>query len=452
MAEANEGAQSPLEDAELIDWTRSGPAKYRFLRALYDLFMDGAESEGPLGTDFANFRAAGGAMLEQHARFEALHGSMPSREDWRSWPIDLRDPGSAAVTAFAEAHGREVRFHMFGQWLADRSIRNAQQAALSSGMRIGLIGDFPVGMDPGGSHVWSRQSDVLLGLTIGAPPDLLNPMGQSWGLTNFSPRALVDRGFAPFIETMRAAMRNAGGVRIDHAMGLARLWLVPEGASPADGAFLNFPMTDLLRLIALESARQDAVVIGEDLGTVPPGFSQALEQAGIHGMRVLWFERDQAGFSEASAWQRSAIAMTSTHDLPTVAGWWKGSDLRARHEHGRLGNNLTLEKLEEERVEDRKLLWERLVTEGMVEGDPPPEDNPEPVVDGVLKYVCSTDSVLCLIPLEDLIGQEEQPNLPGTVDEHPNWRRRLPVEAAHALEGGDVERRVEIISSLRPHR
>ena len=168
-------------------------------------------------------------------------------------------------------------------------------------MRIGVIGDLAVGMDPNGSHAWSRQADVLAGLSIGAPPDLFNPRGQDWGLTGFSPRALTAGGFAPFLATVRAALRNAGGVRIDHVMGLTRLWLIPQGADPADGAYLAYPLGDLLRLLALESQRHGAIVVGEDLGTVPGGFREELEIAGLHGMRVLWFERNGQEFSPPDA-------------------------------------------------------------------------------------------------------------------------------------------------------
>ena len=215
------------------------------------------------------------------------------------WPKDLRDPGSPAVAVFAASHEQEVLFHCFLQWLADRSLAIAQGRARAAGMRIGVIGDLAVGMDPDGSHAWSRQGDVLAGLSIGAPPDLFNPRGQDWGLTGFSPRALTAGGFAPFLATVRAALRNAGGVRIDHAMGLTRLWLIPEGADPADGAYLAYPLGDLLRLLALESQRHGAIVVGEDLGTVPGGFREELEIAGLHGMRVLWFERNGHGIQSA---------------------------------------------------------------------------------------------------------------------------------------------------------
>jgi len=283
--------------------------------------------------------------LQDHACFEALQLAMQPRLGWRQWPVDLQDPGSFAVRAFADAHAEEVLYHQFLQWLTDRSLGEATAQARNAGMRIGLIGDLAVGMDPSGSHAWGNRRDVLLGLTIGAPPDLLNPTGQDWGLTSFSPRALEQNGFGPFIAMLRSTMRHFGGIRVDHAMGLSRLWLVPEGLSPADGAYLTYPVQDLMRLLALESVRHNVVVIGEDLGTVPEGFHEMMEQGGIHGMRVLWFERDQhTRFLPSRGWSNTAVAMTSTHDLPTVAGWWTGTDIEVRHRHGRLGNGVDPKK------------------------------------------------------------------------------------------------------------
>ncbi|WP_428488163.1 4-alpha-glucanotransferase [Rhodopila sp.] len=446
------GVGSPPTNG-LIDWVTASGAKYTVLRKLFEMFLDGPDWDSALGADFARFRAEQGALLLEHACFEAMQAARMPESQWRTWPMDLRNPRGAAVTSFAEAHGEEILFHQFLQWLADRSLAAAQRQAREAGMRIGLIGDLAIGMDPAGSHAWSRQNDILLGLTIGAPPDLLNPRGQDWGLTGFSPRALEDHGFAPFIATLRAGMRHVGGIRVDHAMGLTRLWLIPEGASPADGAYLNYPVADLLRLLALESVRHNVVVIGEDLGTVPEGFHDMLEQGGVHGMRVLWFERDaQASFLPPRGWGNSAVAMTSTHDLPTVAGWWKGSDIEVRHQHGRLGEGVSPDTIREERDKDRPKLWNAFVREHVSEGPVPSPEETGRVVDAAVKFVAKTEVPLSLIPLEDLLGQEEQPNLPGTVTEHPNWRRRLPFSTGSVLEEESVARRIEAVASERPRQ
>ena len=449
---AREVASQPASNG-LIDWPAASAAKYRSLRTLFDSFIDGSDWDGPLGADFARFRADQGALLYEHACFEALHAARMPDGQWRRWPLDLRDPRSPAVACFAAAHPEEVLYHQFLQWMTDRSLAATQETARLAGMRIGLIGDMAVGMDPNGSHAWSRQRDILLGLTIGAPPDLLNPKGQDWGLTSFSPRAMEENGFSPFLATVRAAMRHAGGIRVDHAMGLARLWLVPEGASPADGAYLNYPVVDLLRLLALESVRHNVVVIGEDLGTVPEGFHEMLEQGGIHGMRVLWFERDgQAGFVPPRAWGNTAVAMTSTHDLPTIAGWWTGADIDIRQQHGRLGEGVDPDTIRAERAQDRPKLWDALSREHLVQGSAPASDETETVVDAAVRFVAKTEVPLSLIPLEDLLGQVEQPNLPGTVSEHPNWRRRLPLPADRVLSRADVSRRIDAIATERPRQ
>jgi 4-alpha-glucanotransferase len=447
------GAFARLEMEKLIDWPASADAKLGLLRALFDGFLGGPDIDGSLGADFASFRADGGDLLHQHATFEALHADRVPEHDWRRWTLDLRDPDSAAVTAFAASRRHEVLFHEFLQWVADRSLAAAQRRAHEAGMRIGLVGDLAVGMSPTGSHAWSRQRDILLGVAIGAPPDLFNPRGQDWGLTGFSPRALEDGGFVPFIATLRAVLRHTGGLRIDHAMGLSRLWLVPEGADPADGAYLTYPLTDLLRLLALESARHDAIVVGEDLGTVADGFRETLSQDGVHGMRVLWFERGEANsFAPPEAWDVAALAMTTTHDLPTVAGWWHGTDIAVRAECGRLGAGVTAEAALAERQDDRAALWQRFVTEGLVDGAAPSPDAPQRVVDPALAFVARTRSPLCMVPVEDLLGQKEQPNVPGTVEEHPNWRRRMPAPADALLQGEATAARIARLAAERPRK
>jgi 4-alpha-glucanotransferase len=420
------------EQAPLIDWTAAGAAKFARLRRLFDDFTARDLAVGtPLATDFERFVQAGGDALREHALFEALHAERPG--NWVDWPAGWRQGDAAAV-----------RYHLFLQWIAARSFAAAQTAARAAGMRIGLVGDLAIGMDRAGSHAWARQSDLLLGLSIGAPPDGFNPHGQDWGLTGFSPSALVARGFEPFLATLRAALAHAGGVRIDHIMGLMRLWLVPRGAPASEGAYLAYPLEDLLRLLALESHRHGAVVIGEDLGTVPPGFRARLRRAGIAGMDVMWFERTRLTYRKPARWRRDAVAMTTTHDLPTVAGWWSGEDIRTRRALG-----LSAAGEEEERKQDRVRLWRAFTAAGTAHGAPPPVDRPASAIDAALGYVAQSPSPLMLAPLEDLLGLEAQPNLPGTIDEHPNWRRRLVPAAKDLFDAPEVEARARIVAGHR---
>jgi 4-alpha-glucanotransferase len=431
------------EQAPLIDWTAAGAAKFARLRLLFDDFVTRDLAAGtPLAADFERFVREGGEALREHALFEAAHATQPG--NWADWQAGWRHPADTAVVNYLKSGAASVRYHLFLQWIAARSFAAAQAAARAAGMRIGLIGDLAIGMDRAGSHAWARQSDLLLGLSIGAPPDIFNPRGQDWGLTGFSPRALLARGFEPFLATLRAALAHTGGVRIDHIMGLMRLWLVPRGAPASEGAYLAYPLEDLLRLLALESHRHGAVVIGEDLGTVPPGFRARLRRAGIAGMDVMWFERTRLTYKKATRWRRDAVAMTTTHDLPTVAGWWSGEDIRTRRA---LGFGAAGE--EEERKQDRMRLWRAFTTAGIAQGAPPPVDRPDAAVDAALGYVAQSPSPLMLAPLEDLLGLEAQPNLPGTIDEHPNWRRRLVPAAKDLFAVPEVEARARIIAGHR---
>jgi 4-alpha-glucanotransferase len=431
-------AWSKLERLPLIDWPNAVVLKLKVLRTLYEHFCTHERAQHtPRALEFHGFCERAGRALEDHARFEALQAAQLSQEGgnghWRNWPEALRDPRSPEVEAFAEANRHEVDFHLFLQWLAAKGLSHAQHAARDAGMAVGLIADLAVGCDSAGSHAWSYRDDMLQGVSVGAPPDLFNQAGQAWGLTTFSPRAMRTQGFSAFIDMLRAAFAHAGGIRIDHILGLRRLWLVPEGESARNGAYLRYPLEDLLRLIALESWRHRAIVIGEDLGTVPPGFRERLEEHGIAGIRVLWFEgaHDGKGFKPPSAWDHNAVGTTTTHDLPTVAGWWRGSDITWRNRIGqtmaRADGRDPEEAAQEVRAQDRAELWRAFQQAGVAAPDvaaPPPDRAP---VDEALAFVAATPGPLVTFPLEDLLAQVEQPNLPGSIDEHPNWRRRVSV-------------------------
>jgi 4-alpha-glucanotransferase len=443
---AVEAEADELEQAGLIDWRRSSRTKMKIFRRLFDDFFVNDLSANPptaLATDFAQFRATHGSSLTEHAVFEALHATRLKTDgsdwNWRDWPTEWRDPHGAAVRKFTEHNKIEILFHVFLQWIADRSLAMAQRHATEAGMRVGVIADLAVGMNIGGSGTWSGQNDVLGGLQIGAPPDLFNAAGQNWGLTTFSPRALSIHGFGPFIAVLRACMRHAGGVRLDHAMGLMRLWVVPQGAKASEGAYLSYPLTDLLRLTALESHRHGAVVIGEDLGTVPAGFRDRLAATGIYGMSVLWFERNRAAFAPPHKWASDGAAMTSTHDLPTVAGWWRGRDLEVRAQVGFIPD---LEEEQAARKKDRKTLWEAFSAAKAMHGGAPPPNQSTPVVDAAIKFIAQTPSHLALLPLEDALALDDQPNLPGTIDEQPNWRRRYQGKAGALLDPSAVADRL----------
>jgi 4-alpha-glucanotransferase len=421
-----------LEAETLVDWPSVARARMDRLRSI------AAQARGDLDQmqEFHEFRHARGEVLELHARFEALHSffyrQSPKFWHWRSWPRVYHDPARREVAAFAREYQRQVDFHAFLQFLADKGLQEAQETAREAGMPIGLIADLAVGADSGGSHFWARQREMLSGLSIGAPPDLFQTSGQNWGLAAFSPRGLAANGYGAFLEMLRVSLAHAGGVRIDHAMGLNRLWVVPEGASAAEGAYLHFPEQDMRRLLALESVRHGAIVVAEDLGTVPEGFTNRLEEAGIDGMRVLWFERDQAqNFTSPATWSRHAAAMTTTHDLPTVAGWWRARDIEWRAQL-----EFTPDPVAEvvARADDRQKLWAAFTASGAAEGKVPLPAETALAVDAAVTHVAGSVCDLTIIPIEDVLGLEDQPNLPNTVNEHPNWRRRLEGEAATILD------------------
>ncbi|WP_346796136.1 4-alpha-glucanotransferase [Halomonas sp. Bachu 37] len=442
-----------LEADDLLDWPEAARTKLTWLRFLYDDLMAGEDEDSQaLRQQLEEFRRAGGDLLENHCRFEALqHERGPG--DWREWPEALRDPQSPEVASFAQKHAHEVGFHAFLQWIVADGLSRAQQATRDSGMAVGLIADLAVGADAAGSQTWSRQTEMLEGVSIGAPPDLLNGQGQDWGLAAFSPYGLVRSGFRSFIDMLRSAFAQAGGVRIDHVLGLMRLWLVPHGAPPTQGGYLRFPLDDMLRLVALESWRHRGIVIGEDLGTVAPGFRQRLAARGILGMQVLWFEQDEdEQYLAASDWSADAMATTSTHDLPTVAGWWVGRDIDWRSRLGLLKESQSADSEKQARRQERAKL---AATLGLL-GDTPTAETLEAadipaslVLDSCARHLGRTPAPLMLLPVEDALGLEEQANLPNTIDEHPNWRRRWAVDAEELLASSEVRERLAQLDRTR---
>jgi 4-alpha-glucanotransferase len=427
------------EDAPLIDYPEMGAGKLALLRRLFDGMDPGSET----ASAFRAWRESAGEDVERHATFEVLHDAL--RDDrgrlqhWRDWGGEYADPGAPGVARLREARAQDVAFHAFLQWLAEDGLHGAHDRAKRAGMTIGLVADLAVGVDGGGSQAWASREDLLTGLHMGAPPDIYNAKGQDWGLAALDPAALRRTGFRAFLRMLRASLRWSGGIRIDHILGFHRVWVVPEGAPPTEGAYLHFPLDDLLRLVALESRRHGAVVIGEDLGTVPGGLRRKLGQRGILGMSVLWFEQTRRGFLPPDKWRADSAAMSTTHDLPTVAGWWSGRDLDWKDELDLFPSPESGREARADRAREKKGLWRAMCRAGAAHGPLPPPD--EPPADAALAHVASTACRLALAPMEDLLGLREQPNLPGTIDEHPNWRRRLP-EGAHRLDDGETQARL----------
>lgn len=391
---------------------------------------------------YCDFLAAQGQALEDHALWCALaevHGS-----DWHAWPEALRDPRSQETArARAELLDR-VDFHCRLAWLTDTQLAEAQRAALDAGMPLGLVHDLAVGVHPGGADAWAQRDAFAQGMSVGAPPDAFNARGQDWGLPPWRPDALAASGYAPYRGLLRGLLAHAGALRIDHVMGLFRLWWVPEGRPPTDGTYVSHDAEAMLAVLALEAHRAGTVVVGEDLGTVAPGVREALARRGVLGTSVLWFERDWTGDGRPIApedWREGCLATATTHDLPSTAARLTGDHVTLRH---RLG--LLTRPLEEERTEDATdtAEWLALLTRrGLL---PEGGGDEEAAVRAVHRFLLRTPARMIGVWLPDTIGDRRPQNLPGTWDQYPNWR--LPIADA---EGHPVTLE-ELTASPRLHR
>lgn len=349
-----------------------------------------------------------------------VHGS-----DWRQWPTELRRCDSPAVAQARRAFDERVRFHVWLQVFADEQLGRTQQVARDAGMDVGVVHDLAVGADPAGADAWMLQDTLALSARIGAPPDLFNQQGQDWGMPPWHPQRLADAGYRPLRDMLRSLLRHAGGVRIDHVLGMFRFWWIPEGAGPRDGTYVQYDAEALLGIIALEAERAGAVVIGEDLGVVPPTVRATLAERGVLGSSVLWFEREEVEPGEVGPlrpmveWRADAMASVTTHDLPTALGWLRGDHLRIRADLGLVDDPAADEAAWRK---ERDELLAHLVASGVLESADLPE---EELALGLHRYLGETPSRYVVAAPGDAIGDVRQPNVPGTVDEYPNWR--LPI-------------------------
>ena len=443
--------------AELIDYGAVAACKRAVLEALFRRFCSGeladtGAARNRLGKTFRDFQQRGGRALADFAIFEALHEHYTTQRrefSWRQWPLPMRNPRSREVAEFAAARGDRVEFFQFLQWEADRQLAAAARAGRHQGLSVGLYRDLAVGANPNGAEAWADQELVAPGASIGAPPDALSRAGQNWGLAPINPLALRRQGYAPFIASLRANMRHAGILRIDHVMSLNRLYWIPSGTKSNVGSYVNYPLADLLRILALESHRQACAVIGEDLGTVPHGFRKTIRAANVLSYRVLVFERRRdGGFVPPGDYPSLAAATEATHDIATLKGFWLGRDLEWRRRLNVYPNAAAAAAEATERRSDRRLLLEALLREGLLAAEDVgqflPEDG-EPVystklADAILSYLARSRARLMLVQLEDVVGESEQANLPGTTDAHPNWRRRMPLRLEDIAVGADLQR------------
>jgi 4-alpha-glucanotransferase len=416
VAELATEARTLNEDGH-IDRTRALVVK---LRALEAIWRAGGGRPRPASTALGAFRTRRGEDLTLWATYVALTEELGAI--WRSWPEQYRHPRSPAVARFAAGRAERVAFHTWVQWLIDEQLRRAAEV----GPRI--ITDLPVGFDPNGFDAWCWQDLLASSASIGAPPDVFNAAGQDWAVPPFIPARLRKARMEPFVRTVRDGLRHAGGIRVDHVLGLFRLWWVPHGLGPADGAYVRYPVDELLAVLAIESARAGALVIGEDLGTVERGVRNTLRRWGLLSTRLAYFER-----RPPATYPRHAMAGVTTHDLPTVAGVWTEADLADQRAAGLNPDPRQL-----------ALLRRRLARVGKVA----PEATTDEAILAVHAAIARSPAALAVATLEDASRVAERPNLPGTTDaQRPNWSTALPTplekltEDAFVLELATVLRR-----------
>jgi (1->4)-alpha-D-glucan 1-alpha-D-glucosylmutase len=444
-----------LRAVPLVDYSGVATAKRRVIDIVYAEFRDKHLGRGDTrDRAFSAFRTSQGAPLRRFALFHALREQLGATDwalrDWRNWPDDLRHPERPAVEVFATEHAERVEFYEYLQFLLFEQLAHLRESVARAGMSVGVYGDMAIGVDVAGAEGWGSQDIIAPGLSIGCPPDPLAPHGQNWGLPVFNPVAMKRQGYEPFIRVLRSTMQAFGALRIDHVLGLYRLYCIPI-EDPLHGAYLHCPFEDLIRIVMLESHRSKCIVIGEDLGTLPAGLRDVLIAYGLLSYRVLWFEQDPDIFIEPERYPAQALVTISTHDLPTMAGFWAGSDISLRKSLNLMSDNQIAE-MRIERENAKAKLAMAMGRAGLLKSEEKPDAMP---IAEIHRYVARTPSSLLLVQIEDILGEMDQANMPGTVDEHPNWRRKIKLDipalladkamrqlALIAAEEGRVDRKI----------
>ncbi|NND91631.1 MAG: 4-alpha-glucanotransferase [Granulosicoccus sp.] len=431
-----------LRSTEFVDYSAMARAKLPVLEDLFDIFtLNHLATNSNRAQTFRRFLTQQGSSLQKFALFEALRETQVNAldnaaDDWHQWPKSLRHPDSDAVIDFAEHNAQRIQFHCWLQWLAHEQLNRAATEASVRGMKVGLYRDLAVGVASGGSDTWANQELFADNVQVGAPPDEFSAGGQNWALPALNPRALRDAGYSLLVDILRRNMSAAGALRIDHVMGLMRIFCIPAGEKPSEGAYVDYPIDDLLAIVALESQRQACIVIGEDLGTVPNGLREKLHNSGVLSYRLMYFEKHYDGdhsFRRPDEYPAQALVGANTHDLPTLRSYWSGSDLELRDSLHLFPGDDMLVQLLKQRAFDRDRLLNALINESLLSQEAAEAYRASRNIDIQLirqihLYLARSRSLMLIANLEDLLGQEEQINLPGTDrDVYPNWRRKLPI-------------------------
>ncbi|HEU4363697.1 MAG TPA: 4-alpha-glucanotransferase [Mycobacterium sp.] len=413
-------AQQHAAALDLIDRDTAWAAKRTALEELYRIPRSAGRELG-----YAAFRAREGAALDDFAIWCALaerHGA-----DWREWPHSVRHPAGSGVTEFAEAHADAVDFHRWLQWQLDEQLAAAQSRAVAAGMAVGIVGDLAVGGHAGGADAWAMQDVLAEGVTAGAPPDEFNQLGQDWSQPPWRPDRLAEQEYLPFRRLIAGVLRHAGGVRVDHIIGLFRLWWIPSGSPPTHGTYVGYDHEAMVGIVALEAHRAGALVVGEDLGTVEPWVRDYLRARGVLGTSILWFEfdRDDSGATAgqprpAERWREYCLSSVTTHDLPPTAGYLSGDHIRLRAELGLLTKPVA-EEMQRDRAQQAAWAAE-LQRVGLLPAGTHLDSDPEHTILALHRYLGRSPSRLLCAALTDAVGDRRTQNQPGTVDEYPNWR------------------------------
>jgi (1->4)-alpha-D-glucan 1-alpha-D-glucosylmutase len=444
-----------LRERDLIDFAGLAAVKRDVLEKLYRCFRAHRGTGDARDAAFSAYLAEGGEALRRHALFDAiaekLHAEGIVRAgDWRSWPVPLRDANGSAAAEFAETHAERVEYHAWLQWQFDKQLDAASARGEERGLGVGLLRDLAVGIDPGGSEAWSDPTLYGIGSSVGAPPDAYNVDGQNWGLPPLVPQRLRESAYAPFIATLRRNMRGAGALRIDHVMGLMRLYWVPDGKPASAGAYVVYPFEDMLGILCLESQRNGCLVVGEDLGTVPDEVRTGMRRTGILSLRPMYFEMTaDATFAPPDAYMHEAVVSIGTHDLPTLRGYWQAADYDVRQSIGQFSAPGVMDALRAGREREKSGLARALESAGLMGGVDSGSWSPALAL-AAHRFVARTPAKIVLVALEDVFGQVEQINLPGTVNEYPNWRRKLGRTREAWARDPDMKTVVALLNEERP--
>ena len=420
-----EAELSELRENPQVQYEAVMALKMPVLEELHRVFVDRERAAGSTrSAAYDDFMKTQEPELTGFATFTAIAESL-DEWNWREWPQELQDARSDAVQRFQREHAQRIDLHRWIQFELDRQLGDAANAGRRAGLPIGLYQDLAIGTSPTGADSWSQPKLFIHKASIGAPPDPYSASGQNWGLPPIDPRALRRDRYRYFIRLVRSGFRHAGALRIDHVMGLFRLFWIPEGLTGKEGAYVAYPSDDLLGILALESVRHNALVVGEDLGTVPNDVPPALERWGVLSSKVLYFERDKRGFRPSAKYAPLSLATANTHDMATLAGFWAARDIEQRARVGLIEGEAALEEARDGREHDKQALLVRLAREGVLEDAAAPND-PAVLRGAIHEFLCRTPAALVGLALDDLAGELDAVNLPGVgPDQHPSWKRKM---------------------------